>query len=452
MRLLAQPTATADRGRFLLVTCSIAVAGGLLLVGQRVARLYVDTDGETSIYPNGGLAPYVTQAGLRPGVVIGAALLSVPVLALAVQALRTGSLARERRMASLRLAGATPRDVRSVAAAEAGVAAAAGGLLAGPIYLVCWLVLGVLMPAGLRLVPTPGSLDLLAWAATLLVAAAAGAVAGSVVQGRVMAEPLGVRRRVAPHPPGRANLVGLAAGLFLVVFGLALFTEETGGGTYLLYVVVLVGLLLLAFTIGPLLVRRLGGRLQRRESAVDVLAGARLHADPQAVGRVAAVLVICGLALGLEAVMVSELLSRDGNMGDDLIFYLAGFGMAAVGVLLAVVVAVLTLLIGAADQLLDARRPLASLVALGVDEQVLEKVLRRQQSAAAVPAVVLGVLVGALGAAYLTRDGGLTAGVLLTLLVAALAGGAIALVTRLATVLLRSRLRAAIDPENLRVA
>ena len=55
--------------------------------------------------------------------------------------------------------------------------------------------------------------------------------------------------------------------------------------------------------------------------------------------------------------------------------------MAGVGVLLAVVIAVLTLLVGAADQLLDARRPLASLAALGVDRATLERVLRRQQSA-----------------------------------------------------------------------
>ncbi|MGI8994460.1 MAG: hypothetical protein ACR2FP_09150 [Nocardioidaceae bacterium] len=459
LRLLAQPTAAAERGRFLLVTGSIAVAGGLLLVGQRVARLYMDTDGASSTYSYGGLAPsygglapYVTQAGLRPGVVIGAVLVTVPVLALALQALRVGSLARERRMASLRLAGATARDVRTVAAAEAGVAAAAGGLLAGPAYLLCWLMLGVLMPAGLRLVPTPGPLDLLAWAATLLVAAAAGAIAGAVVQRRVVAEPLGVRRRIGPQPPGRANVVGLVAGLLLVVFGFGQLTEAPGGGEYLLLVVVLVGLLLVAFTIGPRLVRRLGGRLQLRESAVDVLVGARLHVDPQTAGRVAAVLVVCGLALGVEALMVSDLLGRDIGSVDDLSFYLTGFWMAAVGVLIVVVVAVLTLLIGAADQLLDARRPLASLVALGVDEQILEKVLRRQQSAAAAPAVVLGVLVGAAGAAYLSGDDALAVGLLPTLLVAAVAGGAVGLVTRFAAVLLRPRLRAATDPENLRVA
>jgi len=461
--LLARPTSAADRGRFLLVTGATAVAGGLLVAAARVAQLTIDTDGGGSYVgpqapvPDGGLAPYVSQAGLRPGVVLGAVLLTVPVLALAVQALRVGSVARERRMASLRLAGATPREVRTIAAAEAGAAAAMGGLLAGPVYLVLWLLLGVLLPVGLRLVPTPASLDLVTWAGVLLVASVGGAAAGAVVQGRVVAEPLGVRRRSGPRPPGGANLLGLLGGLALVVGGAVPLTHA-GSGEYVLFALVIAGLLFMAFTAGPRLVRRRGrtlqrrrGRtLQRRGSAVDLLAGGRLRAEPRAPGRVAAVLVVCGIALGVEAVQVTHLLTTDGNY--DLSFYLTGFGMAAVGVLVAVVVAVLTLLVGAADQLLDARRPLASLFALGVDESTLARVLKRQQSAAAVPAVAIGALVGGAGTGYLASGDGPARIVLPTLAVAALAAAAVWLVTRLAARLLRSRLRSTLDPENLRVA
>ena len=67
-------------------------------------------------------------------------LLTVPVLALAAQALRVGSVARDRRMAALRLAGATPRDVRMIAAGEASFAALAGVAFAGPVYLLLWLL------------------------------------------------------------------------------------------------------------------------------------------------------------------------------------------------------------------------------------------------------------------------------------------------------------------------
>lgn len=58
----------------------------------------------------------------------------------------------------------------------------------------------------------------------------------------------------------------------------------------------------------------------------------------------------------------------------------------ALGVLVGACVAVLTTLVGAADGLLDARRPLASLTAVGVDQPLLSRVLARQLAAVAIPA------------------------------------------------------------------
>ncbi len=75
---------------------------------------------------------------------LGAALLAIPILVLAVQALRVGSVARDHRMASLRLVGATPRDVHAIASAEAGGAALAGGVCAGWVYLLVCVALGML--------------------------------------------------------------------------------------------------------------------------------------------------------------------------------------------------------------------------------------------------------------------------------------------------------------------
>jgi cation transporter-like permease len=92
------------------------------------------------------------------------------------------------------------------------------------------------------------------------------------------------------------------------------------------------------------------------------------------------------------------------------------------------------------------------LFALGVDESTLARVLQRQQSAAAVPAVAIGALVGGAGTGYLASGDGPARIVLPTLAVAALAAAAVWLVTRLAARLLRSRLRSTLDPENLRVA
>jgi hypothetical protein len=295
--------------------------------------------------------------------------------------------------------------------------------------------------------------DLAVWAGVAAASALSGGIAGALVQGNVVADPLGVRRRAGDGSQARwVNRGALMVGALLLVGGwLAL---SSGGGIEIVVLVAgILGILLLAFAGGSRLVRRRGRRLQRRGTAEDLLAGARLAAEPRAPGRVAAVLTVCGFALGLEAVIVTGLFGQDGPRAEDLGFYLTGFGMAGVGVLLAVVIAVLTLLVGAADQLLDARRPLASLAALGVDRATLERVLRRQQSAAAVPSVLVGTALGGLAAAALAGDDAtLGAGLLGCGLAALVAAAAVSAAVRAATRLLRSRLTAVLDPENLRVA
>src|SRR5205823_33595 len=85
----------------------------------------------------------------------------------------------------LLIAGATPRQVRAVAAAEGGGAALAGAVAAGPLYALLWLVLGELPSDRLRLVPGPGAVDLLAWVAVVLVWPLGGVAAGAALPGRV---------------------------------------------------------------------------------------------------------------------------------------------------------------------------------------------------------------------------------------------------------------------------
>lgn len=436
---LARPAAAAERARCLLIAGSTAAAGALLLATLHILRLPAD------IASSSGLARYVTESGLRPGVVIATLLLAVPVLALTVQALRVGSVARDRRMASLRLAGATPHDVRAIAAAEAGGAAAAGGLLAAPAYLLLWLLGGVLPAEGARMLDTPDALDAVAWAALVPLVALAGAVAGAAIHGRAVVDPLGVRRRSPPSGPGRASLVVLIAGVALVAAGIVGVPSLAGDDAIDLgLLVAMIGLLLAAFAGGPRLVLASAHALGRRRGTEALLASRRLRADPRSAGRVAGVLFVCGVALGIEALLVAQQLLFDG-FGADAAFYLAGFAMAALAVLVAAGVALVTLLVGAADGLLDARRPLASLAALGVDEPMLVRVLARQLTATAVPAVVAGALVGGPAIA-----GGQA---LLASTVAALVAGlALAVAARLAARLLRPLIRAAIDPENLRVA
>lgn len=458
---LARRTDAGERRRFVLIALATMASGGLLIAAARIAQLWedsfrVEVDGGwyTTTIP-GGLAPYVAEPGLRAGTLLATVLLTVPLLALAVQALRVGSLARDRRMASLRLAGATPAEVRTVAAAEAGGGAVVGGLLAGPAYLVLWLLFGALPRPGLRLLPSPELFDVLVWAVVVAVSAAAGAVAGALVQNRTVVEPLGVRRREAIRRLRSTLLIGLIGGPLAFAGGvIAAWGPHFGFFQMLLPVA---GLLLFVFALAPVLAQRTGTRLAGRGSAEQLLAGRRIAADPSSSSRVIGVLLVCGLVLGVEAVLVADVVASSGNTGGTLAFYLAGYAMAAVSVLVAVGVAVLTLVVGAGDQLLDARRSLASLSALGVEEPTLARVLRLQISAAAVPTVVVGVLAGGLLTGTVAFHGfpaitALMAVILAAAVVTLLAGITVSLAARLAARLLRSRLTEAIDPENLRVA
>jgi hypothetical protein len=452
---LARPSAAAERGRSALIAGSVAAAGALLLAAVHIARL------PTSIYagdlPEQHLASYVTEDGLRPGVVTAALLLAVPVLALTVQALRVGSVARDRRMAALRLAGATPRDVRTIAGIEAGFAALAGGLLAGPAYLLLWLLVGKLPPDSARMLDEPDALDALAWAALVPLAALAGAVSGAAIHGRAVVEPLGVRHRVLPARPGRVSRSVLIAGIVLIGVGVGGAASGDAAHTTVLALLLtmMLGLLLAAFAGGSRLVLARARALAQRPGIEALLASRRLQADPHSAGRVAGVLFLCGVALSIDVVLVVEQLATSGFGASDH-FYLVGFAMTALAVVVSAGVALLTLLVGAADGLLDARRPLAALAAQGVDEQFLARVLARQLSATAAPAAVAGALVGGPAIALFVGldDGGWTALEALagSLAGALVAGPLLALAARAAARLLRPLVRAAIDPENLRAA
>lgn len=418
-----------------IIAAAVAVAGTLLIF---VAHLAIVRDDW-----NVGLAAYVTESGLRPGTMTGALLLAVPVVALALQALRMGSVDRDRRLATLRLAGLTPGELRMVSAIEAGRAAAVGTLLAGPGYLLLWVVAGVLPPWGARVVPVPGVVDVALW---LLLIPALTAAAGAA------AALLGERHACAGRP-GRANRAALVVGGALVVLPLVSVGLFASGSFPFL---VIVGLVVLAFASGPWLVLGAARFLARRPGAEPLLAARHLRVDPRSTGRVAGVLIVCGVALSIEALLVYQLLAEPGRSDDG--FYVAGFSTAGVAMLCGAAVAIVTLVLGTADSLLAARRPLAALSVFGVDEAAVARVVRRQLLATAVPATVIGAVTGggALIALYTALEPEAFPAVGFALLlgagVALVTGLLLALVTWAAVRLLRPLIRSAIDPENLRAA
>jgi hypothetical protein len=455
--LLSRPSSRTDRARLRLVAAAVAVDGALLLGCERIARVR----GEPSVAES-GLASFMVDSFNRGVTSVGALLLSIPVGALFLQSIRVGTSTRSRGLAALRLAGATPREVRRVAGAEMARASLIGGALAGPTYLGLWVALGVLAPAGSRVMPSPDPVDLGAWLLVMVFSAAGGGLAGAWVHRQVIVDPLTARHRLPPRISARRSVVKLAACATTFAAAWELDTGEFFSQFWTeLWDLVLTGvlgisLLAAAFVTGPWMVRLVARWLRARDGAAAVLAGARLAAEPRAPGRAVAVLLICGLVLWYDGfVLLGSTGWLGGSPDDDLGPMIIGTGLVAAGTLVAAVVAVVTLIVGAVDQLLDAQRPLACLAALGAERQVLAHVMRQQLVAASAPAAVLSPWI-VFPLAAVTSSGSLVDSSWLTQAAPAatctsVGFGAFTVFTAsLAARALRPQLRAAMDPENLR--
>ena len=359
-----------------------------------------------------------------------------------MQALRLGTAARERRLAALRLAGASQKQVRQLSVTDAAMAGLAGGLLAGPIYLVLSLVLGAL-PRITRVLPGAELLDLVMWVPVVVMTTAGGALIGGLLH----------RDHLIPRAeqPAEQPRTGLVAGPVMIVLGLV--TVRWLG--YVASTVLIAGLALMFLSLTSVWIRAIGRRLRRSDDPANLLTGIRLVADSRAAGRMATLLACCGFLVGTLANAIVGIVA-EFDRPDDRVFYITGFVLAAVGLLLVTATGLAALIVGVADQLVDQRRQLACLTALGVDARFLRRVIRRQLTAVAGPALALGMFLGSLfglarmvgappdplqPASWLTAAGLTLAGWLLGLLGGVAAG-----------FLLRNQLRDALDPENLRAA
>jgi hypothetical protein len=273
---------------------------------------------------------------------------------------------------------------------EGGRAGLVGSLLVVPAYLVLWVLLGVLLPPGTRMLPPLLTVQAAAWLALVPLLALAAAAASTVAARAATVDPLGApRRRVRPLstfrlwlPVGLLGPVLAATVVAPVVFGLPMTP-----------IVLVAGLVLSVATSGPSLMVVAGRWAARRRDVAWQLAGHRLLADPRTPGRAAGVLVATGLVGGVVLIVLALIVS---NLGE---FAVVGMVAAALaGILVAccfaVVVSALALLVGATEQVLEGRRPAAVLSALGAPPGLLTAVVERQVTAAAAVPAVVGVLTG----------------------------------------------------------
>ncbi|NUS15940.1 MAG: ABC transporter permease [Streptomyces sp.] len=239
-----------------------------------------------------------------------AAAMIFPVLVLIGTATRLSATRREQRFASMRLIGATPRQIAVMATAESAIAAAAGVAAGFGLYAAARPLL-----AKVTFTTTPFFLsDLSLTTADVLVVAlgvpVAAAVSARIALRRVQISPLGVTRRTTPRPPRAYRALPLVAGLLELAFFIGRRPETSTGQVraFLPGILLVLGGIVLA---GPWLTM-IGARLlaARARRAAGLVAGRRLADDPKAGFRAVSglVLALCvtTTAVGVIDAMVHE--------------------------------------------------------------------------------------------------------------------------------------------------
>ncbi|WP_233415324.1 FtsX-like permease family protein [Streptomyces sp. N35] len=350
--------------------------------------------------------PVLNDPGVRPGFAFAIAMLLVPVLGFLAQTTRVGAVHRDRRFANLRLAGATPRQVRSLAAVEAGLTCLAGAVAGLLLFLGVHALFGRLQ-SGDRVLDWPSDVAV-AWPAALAVTLAvplAVTLLSILVLHRVVTSPLGVVRRARRQRSRGFYVVFVlcTAGAYVTVqVGLQADLVSALFPVLALVSVVLVGVGAVASA--SAFARSMGGALLKRAQRPDVLiAAGRLKADPWASARIHGTLLLVTVAgvilVGVRAMILSEV----GSQNDDG-YYSSGINLIAAALLVATVIALLALLTGTAESLITRRRALAAQSAAGVPQAVLRRAVLLETALPLAPAMLVA---GVGGVALYVGYGGL---------------------------------------------
>lgn len=303
--LLLRGRVTAGSGLIdAMGVAAFTLSGGLLLVvtagvNAFLARQQVPPAGFLAAL-GGGAAEGAAQLVMWTILAACAGVLLVmPVLTLGAAAARMGALGRDRRLAGLRLLGATSGQVVALSVVETMLAALGGALLGTLVYLLTlplWSVVtfqATPLSAAEMLLP-PGAIAAVVGALVLL--AGASSVGGLL---RLRISPLGVARRQPRKALRLWRFLALpaAAVAWLVVAPLLNLARELALGA----TVILIGLALfmgVVNLVGPWLLQLLGVILTRSGRPPVLIAGRRLRVDPRAAWRSVAGLAFIGFTGG----------------------------------------------------------------------------------------------------------------------------------------------------------
>ncbi|BAJ74603.1 Ca2+/Na+ antiporter [Microbacterium testaceum StLB037] len=299
-RLLSRPS-RQGRAAIVLPAVAFAVTTALLLVVAGGARMFL-VDPRAQDAGDGFYGILASLALL---------LLAVPLVTLGAAAARLSSRRRNDRLATLRLLGASGREIWTLTVLEATLVAAAGAVVGVVLYVVLLPLVGLLPffggPVGMASV----AIDPLLGAGVLVGVVVIAAVSAAASLRRVTVTPLGVRTRSAAPPSRRAALiVGLVAlaGVALLVANFAVVGELLGPAiaVAVLLGVFAGGMALLNLVGAPIVAARGRAMARHAKGAAQLVAGRELaaHAGPSwrrvsgmAIVSFIAVVAGCGLAI-----------------------------------------------------------------------------------------------------------------------------------------------------------
>lgn len=363
------------------------------------------------------------EPGLRPGIVTTLILLTIPVLALAGQCARVGAPARDRRLAAIRMAGATPGQAVTVVAAETGVASLLGTTFGLALYFVGRVVLHRPNADGKLALPTDVLPQPAALVAVLLGLPLLTALIGALLTRRIVITPLRVVRRSRrdrqPWPwPGALIGLGLLVTAIAEPLGRG-YGGDQGRDPALMVLLLLLGGVLAAIgvVLGTGWLSYISGRMLHRfgRGPAALLAARRLIADPWTGSRtfgalLAALLFGAGAAWARAYFLAEARVGAEAQRRADLAsgvttppelvamddFYVRTVGLVDIAVVVALVIATGGLVVALVESIVSRRRAYASLVATGVPARVLGRSIAWQALAPMLPAIVLAVTVGVL--------------------------------------------------------
>ncbi|MGP5710172.1 FtsX-like permease family protein [Brachybacterium alimentarium] len=240
----------------------------------------------------------------RTVAIIGAIAVLVPVLLLIAIVTDLGSAQRAERFASLRLIGATPRQLAGIAAVETAVTTLLGALLGGGLYLLAIPLAARIELGSSRFFPH----DLMVSPAAF-VAIVAGTIAGATVVAwwrtrRADIGPLGASRERMERRPRVWALIPLFLGLALL--GIAAWASDTDLPTDVLVIGGFVFTVLGLLWAGPLLTSwtaRLASSSAR--DASQVIGFSHVIRHPRAAFRAVAGLVVAVFTVTVFAVAIT---------------------------------------------------------------------------------------------------------------------------------------------------